>query len=1682
MKILYPFLTTAISAKQLRHLAAMTVILCFAMLLPVKLFAQAPVISTFSPIKGPVGTPVTITGTGFNTTAANNIVFFGATRATVTAASATSLSVTVPSGATYGSITVLNTGTTLAAYSSKFFLPTFTPKKGSINATDFDPKMDFTTGSTSVSLTIGDIDGDGKSDLIIANENGTISVLRNTGSSGNLNFAAKVDIAAKGFPFSVALGDLDGDGKPDLAVVDNNSGTVSVLLNTSSPGSVSFAAKVDLPTGALSRSVAIGDIDGDGKPDLVIADEIGNAVVVLLNTSSPGSVSFAAKKSVTTGARPFSVAVGDLNGDGKPDVVVACFGDNTISLLQNTSVPGSISFAARTDFPAGNGPDFVRIGDIDGDGRPDLVVADYGDNAVSVLLNTGSPGGISFAANVEFSTGAQPFSLAIGDIDGDGQPDLVTANVASNNVSVLRNTCGPGTVSFAAKVGIPVEKKQPYSIAIGDLDGDGSPDLAVAKIGINTVSVMRYDPFPATPVITSFTPDSGEIGTAVTITGTGFNTTAANNIVFFGATRAEVKAASPTSLTVTVPTGATYGAITTLNAGNSLVAYSSQFFMPIFTPHKSTITAADFGTKVTFTTGPRPEAVAIADIDGDGKPDLVIANFNTYTISVLRATGSPGNFRFAPKADFTVGSLPVCLAVGDIDGDGKPDLVIGYQYDKTVSLLLNTSGPGKISFAAKVDLTTGSDTRFVAICDFDGDGKPDVAIPGASNNTVSVLRNTGRPGNISFAAAIDITTAVGPSGIAIGDMDGDGKPDLVTSNQSSSSVSVLRNTGSAGNISFATKADFAVPSPVCLAIGDIDGDGKPDIVAGTGYNNVSVLRNTGSSGNISFAAKIDFAAGSINSIGIGDINGDGKPDVVSVNGTSTTLMRNTGSPGSISFDANLVLQTGSEKVAIGDVDGDGKPDLIGTNDISANYVWVLPNMPVFAPTIQATNISFKNKTSTTVTANWTNGNGISRAVFMRAGSTGMPAPADFTNYTANTAFGAGDQIGSTGWYCVYNGTRSTATINGLTPGSTYSVMALEYNSNGSYPVWLTTAGTGNPSNITMPSTRAALSSLTISNGTLSPAFDSLKTSYTATATSAFITVTPVVSYATATITVNGTAVLSGNTSAQIPLNPGVNTVNIVVTSADGTATKTYTITITKAASGYAMLSMALSTGSDLTYVSSSNQVNYYSASVTPGTVSLTLTPTASDPGATITVNGSPVASGTASQSIAINANPTIITAVLTAADGVTKRTYAVSVYKNGSSDVSLQMTLSSGSTLTYVSGANHEAYFYASVSPGTASLTLAPTATDPNATIVVDGLPVTSGTASQSIALNTNPTIITVQVTAEDGVTQRTYALSVYKNGSSNAILSGLTLSTGSDLTFVSTSNQVNTYSASVTPGANALTVSPTASDPGATITVNGSPVVSGSASQLIAINANPTVIPVEVTAADGITKRTTLLFVYKNGSSDVSLSMYISRGSNLTYVSGANHVSYFSGSVAAGTTSTSLTAISTNPGASITVNGMPVTSGVPSQSIALNTDPTIITVQVTAQDGVTSRTYSISVTHTAAADNSLYISVSKPTDGPQLMGGELTVHQGISPNGDGINDFLLIEGITAYPDNKLTIMNRAGQVIFEAKSYDNSTKVFDGHSTKTGAMQLPGTYFYSLDYSVKGVAVHKTGYIVLKY
>ncbi|MCA6408415.1 MAG: VCBS repeat-containing protein, partial [Cytophagales bacterium] len=326
--------------------------------LPTVLIAQPPTITSFAPTSGAVGTTVTIIGTGFNTTPANNIVIFGATAATVTAATATQLTVTVPTGATFAPITVLNTTTGLLAYSKTNFTPTFTPSKGSITTADFQAKVDFATGSNPISVSIGDLDGDGKADLALANEgSNTVSVFRNTGSAGTISYAAKVDFAADEGSYSVSIGDLDGDGKADLAVANYNSNTVSVFRNTGSAGTISYAAKVDFATGSGPYSVSIGDLDGDGKADLAVANASSNTVSVIRNNPVfPQTITFPALSNKTFGDAPFTLSATASSSltvsYASSNTSVATVSGNTVTIVGAGTTTITASQAGNTNFAA----------------------------------------------------------------------------------------------------------------------------------------------------------------------------------------------------------------------------------------------------------------------------------------------------------------------------------------------------------------------------------------------------------------------------------------------------------------------------------------------------------------------------------------------------------------------------------------------------------------------------------------------------------------------------------------------------------------------------------------------------------------------------------------------------------------------------------------------------------------------------------------------------------------------------------------------------------------------------------------------------------------------------------------------------------------------------------------------------------------------------------------------------------------------------------------------------------------------------------------------------------------------------------------------------------------------------------------------------------------------------------
>ncbi len=372
----------------------------------------------------------------------------------------------------------------------------------SVPASTFDNQQTFATGPSPFAVVSADFNGDGIGDVATANAlDNTVSVLLNTTAPGAItpDFSAEQAFTVGALPFWLIAADLDGDGRPDIITANVNDNSVSVLLNTTAVGAadVSFAEHQDFLAGAAPFAVVATDVNGDGKLDLVVANRDAGTLSVLINTTASGdpTVSFAPQQVFAAGSTPNSIAAADINGDGKPDLVIANRDSNAASVLLNTTPDGAAvaTFAALQSFPAGATPYSIAAPDVNGDGKPDMIIANWDDGTASVLLNTTATGDVvaSFAPQQVFDSGASPFSISSSDINGDGRPDLLIANTGDGLASVLLDTtpAGAAVASFAPRQ-VFAAGDGPHAIVAFEVNGDGSPDLAVVNNSDASISVL----------------------------------------------------------------------------------------------------------------------------------------------------------------------------------------------------------------------------------------------------------------------------------------------------------------------------------------------------------------------------------------------------------------------------------------------------------------------------------------------------------------------------------------------------------------------------------------------------------------------------------------------------------------------------------------------------------------------------------------------------------------------------------------------------------------------------------------------------------------------------------------------------------------------------------------------------------------------------------------------------------------------------------------------------------------------------------------------------------------------------------------------------------------------------------------------------------------------------------------
>ncbi|QBB71649.1 hypothetical protein ELE36_15500 [Pseudolysobacter antarcticus] len=745
----------------------------------------------------------------------------------------------------------------------------------------FATQQIFAAGAAPYAIRAVDLNGDSQLDLIVANStSGNISVLLNTSAAGasTPSFAVAQTFAVGSNPRAISIADFNGDGLPDIVIANYGGNTVSVLLNTTVPGTLiaSFATQQTFATGSNPTSVASVDLNGDGRPDLIVANNGSNTVSVLLNTTAPGAAapSFATQQTFASAANPINVIASDLNGDGKPDIIVANNGASSVSALLNTTVSGSttLAFTAQTSFATGSNPVAVSTADINGDGKPDLIVVNNSSNTVSVLFSTTAAGDTapSFAAQKTFATEAGPISVTTADANSDGKPDLVIANSGANSLSVLLNLTTPGsaTANFAVEQAFAAGAN-PAAVISADLNGDGKLDLISANLGDDTVSVVM-NTMVSSAVLPSLAPKQDF--------ASAFDPVAQGRPVYV--TTADLNGDGKPDL---------------------IVCDSDNFgvFLNATIPGSATAT---YGGRQIFTTGNNSETIAIADVNGDGKLDLLVSarDANQIWLFMNTTAAGAGVVSFATPQTFATGTDPRSIISLDINGDGKPDLIAANRNSNTISVLLNTTATGATtgSFATQQTFATGTSPIWVAAADVNRDGKPDLVVANnTSVGTMSVLLNTTAPGatTVSFATQQVFAAGFYPQNISTADINGDGKSDVIVANPGSStaSVSVLLNTTAAGSAiaTFSAQQSFAAnQSAYAVTPTDLNGDGKPDlIVANIGFitpGSISILRNTTVPGatTASFATQQAVTAGvSTFSTAVADLNGDGKPDIVTAN-------------------------------------------------------------------------------------------------------------------------------------------------------------------------------------------------------------------------------------------------------------------------------------------------------------------------------------------------------------------------------------------------------------------------------------------------------------------------------------------------------------------------------------------------------------------------------------------------------------------------------------------------------------------------------------------------------------------------------------------------------------------------------------------------------------------------------
>ncbi|ANY68681.1 hypothetical protein BBD42_21075 [Paenibacillus sp. BIHB 4019] len=679
--------------------------------------------------------------------------------------------------------------------------------KPTVNYSVYIDSVDYNTFTPS-SVTIGDFNKDSLMDLAVSNrdsltnEHHIVLLLGEAPQSdGTLTFSEPIPIRVGYEPNSITASDINGDGNLDFIITHSREGKVSILTNN---GNLTSMSTTEYPIGNNPLTSVIGDMNGDGHADIVAVTTGDSAGISILQGDGQGSFTAAVKfkascpnSYVSTLDDPYSLALADLDGDGDLDLAVGCSEATQVSILLNDSAGSVLSLQAADRYAVQGSYSQVVIADFNADKKLDVVAANYDEfgnnvNFSSILLGRGD-GTLLASVNYEVS-GRQPSSVTSFDFDGDGKLDIATANFNSNNVSIMR---GNGKGQFAAAINYVVGSK-PVQLLSVDLNLDGKPDLIVANSGDNTITRLLNDG-TGSFISKTFVSSTVSGSKARTITVADFN----------GDNNPDLAVAHTGSNRLSV----------LLGDGNGEFQIEDH-------PVDNRISS--------------PNSIVSGHFNDDDKIDLAIANKGTNKVYILHGQGDG---TFTAGDEYGGINEPSALATGDFNRDGRADIAVAYNGPSEYSLHI-LFGDQTGTFREETISTFSNQVFSLAVGDFNGDGKLDIAVP-ALLRSISVFMGDGTGG---FSLENSYSTDVMPRSVAAGDFNHDGKDDLATANYYADNVTIIK--------SFLPKVPESGPSATQTVNPNPNPD-NPVILDGVKLDKIATLKEVVADGQSTTIVSLD---------------------------------------------------------------------------------------------------------------------------------------------------------------------------------------------------------------------------------------------------------------------------------------------------------------------------------------------------------------------------------------------------------------------------------------------------------------------------------------------------------------------------------------------------------------------------------------------------------------------------------------------------------------------------------------------------------------------------------------------------------------------------------------------------------------------------------------------------------